>query len=110
MSVSGTCSIEPEKISSYLLNDAHPVGGPKSRFFKSFGFSSGEPFQLESALFRHATENQTIFEAQEEFGLKIVVACSIQTPDGRNPCVRSVWLKRYDSETYRLVSAYPAKR
>lgn len=30
--------VEHEKIVSYLLNDDHNVGGPKSRFFKRFGF------------------------------------------------------------------------
>ena len=30
--------VPPEKLTGYLLALAHPVGGPKARFFRAHGF------------------------------------------------------------------------
>ncbi|MGU3286342.1 DUF6883 domain-containing protein [Methylobacterium mesophilicum] len=36
-------SLDPRKISGYLLDETHIEGGPKARFFKRFGFGMHVP-------------------------------------------------------------------
>ncbi len=43
MSGSGPLRIPNDKIVFYLLNVDHPKGGPKARFFLSFGFDPTKP-------------------------------------------------------------------
>ncbi len=42
------------------------------------------------------------------YGTKFVVRCSIETPDGRSPCVFTVWMREEGNDLSRLVTAYPA--
>ena len=53
--------IAPEKIESYLLSEAHPVGRSKARFFRSLGFGRADSELLRQELLRIAAEG----EAQE---------------------------------------------
>ncbi|MBV9734399.1 MAG: hypothetical protein JO209_00715 [Acidisphaera sp.] len=41
------------------------------------------------------------------FGIKYVVRCVLTTPDGRDPCVLSVWIDDAVGRP-RFVTAYPA--
>ena len=41
---------------------------------------------------------------------KYVVRCAVETPDGRNPCIVSVWaIEEADRTRPRLLTAYPGK-
>jgi uncharacterized protein DUF6883 len=40
-------------------------------------------------------------------GTKYVLECAMDTPDGNNPCVRSVWIMEAGQNSPRLVTAYP---
>ena len=62
------------------------------------------------ALLHYAARNEVEKQEQIAHGSRVVVRCSLVTPDGRNPCIRTVWLRDTDSKTYRLITAYPAKR
>ncbi len=39
-----------EKLTDYLLNLSHPVGGPKARWFLALGYSPNRPEQLANDL------------------------------------------------------------
>ena len=49
--------IAPEKLTKYLLNPTHRIGGPKARFFMRFGFHPSRPDELADALLLLARSN-----------------------------------------------------
>jgi hypothetical protein len=100
-------AIDIAKISAYLLNARHPVGAAKAAFFFGFGFQEGEPERLRDAIMTHPVDNQVISTVTTPFGAKYVVQCMLNTPDGRNPCIRSIWVIEAIGMTPRLVTAYP---
>jgi hypothetical protein len=55
---------------------------------------------------RHGLENPVAEATSSPHGTKYLVACHIVTPDGRNPCIRSVWIDEGDQQP-RLVTAHP---
>jgi hypothetical protein len=83
--------IPDSKLSGYLLNSDHEVGGPKCRFLRRFGYKAGDTIILRHALESHATDNQAEFRGETEYGAKWAVRGRIQTPDGRDPYVTSIW-------------------
>ena len=100
-------TVRPEKVVDYLLNPAHPHGGPKARFFMAFGFSADRPQELVDALAGHFIDKvphrliQTPGKAP-----RIMFEGRIQSPDSRNPRVRTVWW--IDDELVgRFVTAVP---
>jgi len=95
------------KVRDYLLNDAHPDGASKSAYFQRFGFSPADAERLAEALALHArTRPVAGIRGQPPFGELFSLDCSVQTPDGRNPCIRTVWLIATDAAP-RFVTAYP---
>jgi len=95
------------KITDYLLNQNHSLGGSKAQFFLSFGFSSAQWQELAAALSEHAARTPAVETIPVAYGMKYLVRCGLQTPDGRNPCIVTVWMKDSDAPP-RLVTAYPA--
>lgn len=49
-----TAYVEEKKITDYLLNDTHPQGRSKARFFRSFGFVLERGEELSAALVKQA--------------------------------------------------------
>ena len=76
--------------------------------FVRFGFDPAIPFALEETLRAHPDENDVVAVSQTPFGIRSVVECTLLTPDGRNPGIRSVWLRETGSDAHRLVTAYPS--
>jgi hypothetical protein len=101
------CTVPEGKITGYLLDPDHRFGGPKARFFLALGFSQAEWRAMAAALAAHPALNPIESTTTTRHGAKYVVRCSLATPDGRNPCVVTVWMKDGDSPP-RLVTAYPA--
>jgi hypothetical protein len=83
--------IDPRKITHYLLDPNHRVGGPKSAFFFSHGFRLNNARQLEDALRQHAYDCDVVKIRDNGFGFIYTLEGALQTPDGRAPIVRSVW-------------------
>ncbi len=81
--------VPQEKLLGYLLNDEHPTGGPKARFFRQFGFNPESAKVFEEALKRHAVEGRVALTQLNQWALKYIVEEPLQTPDDRNPLVRS---------------------
>lgn len=103
-------TVEARKLSEYLMSADHPIGKSKAAFFSQFGFVRADLEALEKALCDHAMTQPVVEVKSSYHGTKYVVECACQTPDGRNPCINSVWITEPNNQAPRLVTAYPAKR
>jgi len=99
--------LDDRKITQYLLSTVHATGASKAKFFISFGFSPGNWAELKSALLNHPQNNRLTSRASNPFGQKFEVSCSLVTPDGRNPCIISVWIIESADPNPRFITAYP---
>jgi len=99
--------IEDGKIEKYLLNLAHDVGGSKAKFFEKFGYTISNSDDFTKAIKKHGNEREVEKTKESSYGIKYELECEIDTPDGRNPCIISVWMIDKDSDNPRLITAYP---
>jgi hypothetical protein len=99
--------VERKKIIEYLLSSSHPDGSAKARFFARFGFSEGEWRTLARALRQHARVHGVSGSIESKYGRRYSVDGSLETPDRRNPRIRTVWVLTKRSKSPRLVTAYP---
>ena len=99
--------VHREKITEYLLSIAHPDGRSKARFFSEFGFSLENWEILAEALRKHGTGYPIVKAVESDFGMRYNVEGELETPDGRRPRVRTVWILSRVSEPPRLITAYP---
>ena len=102
--------IEREKMTKYLLNDAHPDNGGKALFFAGLGFSAEGWLLLAKAFLRLARESEVGVSIESSHGIKYIVDGALITPFGTSPTVRTVWIVDQRSENPRLVTAYPVRR
>ena len=102
--------VEPAKITGYLLADEHPKGGSKARFLVKFGFNRAQWQVLERALLAQAANHDVTAIDETQHGLMYVINGAIETPDGRNPQIRTVWIIRYGDDSPRFVRARPLGR
>jgi hypothetical protein len=93
--------IADPKITEYLLKNPG-----KARFFVGFGFSLAQWQVLRDALLRHVGAHEYVKEILLDDGVKYVVEGALQSPDARNPRVRSVWMIDGGRSYPRLISAY----
>ena len=98
--------VPPEKLTAYLLNLAHPVGGSKARFFRAHGFDDDNAGVLASGL-RAIVRAGGASERPSPFGTKYVVAGDLPTPRGTVVQVETVWIVETGDDRPRLVTAYP---
>ncbi len=100
--------IDPRKVAGYLLDAAHPVGGPKAAFLASFGFRADDPGALIMALLDHVRTYDATALPSTPHGAKYVVIGALRSPDGTNPSVRTVWIIDVGGSVPRFVTAVPA--
>lgn len=101
-------AIVPEaKIRRYLLDLTSEHGQSKARFFLAFGFTMEAWGDLAEALRAHAVRQEVAGERQTPFGTHYNVEGPVQTPDGRDPHIRSVWKIERGTTVPVLVTAYP---
>jgi len=98
---------EQEKIAGYLLNPAHPDNGGKAAFFLSLGFRSADWQALAAALCKLAATDTVIKNVASPHGCKYVLDGRMETPCGKRPVVRTVWIVDDGLPAPRLVTAYP---
>jgi hypothetical protein len=99
--------VPPEKLADYLLSVTHRDGKSKAKFFMKFGFLSDKPELLEASLREHGLTQPVVQTQTSEHGVKYVLECAVLSSDGRNPCIRTVWVVDKGNEHPRLVTAYP---
>jgi hypothetical protein len=102
-----TAQVSEEKIRQYLLNTLHPDGSPKARFFALMGFRAEEWPVLAQALIRQASQSPITSRVESKHGCKYVVDGGLETPIGRTPRIRTVWIVDAGASIPRLVTAYP---
>lgn len=99
--------VEKGKIVDYLLCTDHPDGSSKARFFQRFGFTVEAWPVLAGALCRHGQENEAIITVESPYGTRYIVEGLLETPDGRQPRIRTVWIVEKEAQVPRLVTAHP---
>jgi hypothetical protein len=99
--------VEREKITDYLLNREHPDNGGKADFFIALGFLRNDWETLAMALRRLATRCPISQSMESVHGKKYIVDGAIETPVGKTPVVRTVWIVDSGETIPRLVTAYP---
>ena len=104
---STTAYVEEKKVVEYLLNLSHPDGKSKAKFFSAFGFSVGAWQVMGNALTAQGRNNTVTKVTSTQWGTRYEVDCHCPTPDGQDPCIRSVWEIRLDDSRPRLLTAHP---
>jgi hypothetical protein len=99
--------VESAKLADYLLSLAHRDGMEKAKFFMLFGFTRAQPEQFETALLKHGLTQPIVDVKTSEHGVKYVLECAVHSPDGRNPCIRSVWIVDAGKTSPRFITAFP---
>lgn len=99
--------VEREKIVEYLLNAAHPDNGGKAPFFMAFGFRPDDWGVFAAALRQLALNSPVSQNMETAHGTKYIVDGAIETPVGKTPVVRTVWIIDKGMDAPRLVTAYP---
>jgi len=97
-----------DKLSRYLLNPEHPVGGSKAQWFKeALGFTKDNMADLAKQVkFDPSTATQT---GATEFGTKFNQTISITGANGKTIDMTFAWIKNKDN-VVRLVTAIPEKK
>ena len=102
-------TIPPEKLSDYLLNPFHPVGGPKASWFLMLGYQTDATEILNADLLKLVGSSDDFDSLPDSFGVKYIVRGILRTPSGRLVSLQSIWMIENESDIPRLVSAYPAR-
>lgn len=100
--------VEKRKIRDYLLSPSHPQDSGKAAFFQLFGFGAAQWEVMRDALTWHPVANVVSKVTQSPHGTKYEVRCSTTSPDGRNPCITTVWIVE-GARSPRLVTAFPGQ-
>ena len=99
--------VERQKIVEYLLNREHPENGGKAEFFIALGFGTNDWEKMAAALRVLAINSSVSLTVESEHGKKYIVDGAIETPVGKTPMVRTVWIIDTGEKIPRLVTAYP---
>ena len=99
--------VEGVKLTDYLLNLFHPVGGAKARWFVSQGFSPDEPEALGEALLYIVKTSDNFESVETDYGIKYTVYGKLNCPNGDTPPVKSVWMSSPEEFHPLLVTTYP---
>jgi hypothetical protein len=98
-----------EKVTEYLLNPLHPVGGPKARWLAALGYCLESPKELADDLLGVVRKSEDFTVQSDVFGVKYAVKGSLITPSGRIARVLTIWMIENNTFFPRLVSAFPAR-
>ena len=101
--------VEREKVTQYLLSICSPGGSAKAIFFLGFGFSVEYWQDFADALRVHGYSHEVVRVVETVHGMRYHVEGAIQSPDGRNPRVRTVWQVDSGNENPRLITAHPIR-
>lgn len=99
--------VEREKIVEYLLNARHRYGASKARFFLKFGFEINDWSVFAESLRGHGRRHEVSRVRQTGWGPRYEIDGELNTPDGREPRIRTVWQFDKGQIAPRLITAYP---
>jgi hypothetical protein len=98
------CTVQDRKITHYLL--IHRPLDEKSGFFMAFGFTMQNWQVLAAALRQHGMQYDFVSMRPTPNGTNYELRCNLQTPDGRNPCIRTAW-EVIGNAPPNFITAYP---
>jgi len=98
-----------EKITDYLLAQAHRSGRAKAIFFLRVGFEIEKWAEIAAALQQHAIRNDVAGTIENRFGTRFRVEGPLLTPKGQSVHVRTIWFIESGTHIPRLVTAYPLR-
>ena len=104
-----TAWVEEQKVRRYLLDLDNPKGRAKAEYFMRRGFTLGAWEIMRDALVQQGVSNPVVKTTDTQYGKRYVVECSCPTPDGSNPCIRSVWEVVPTDKRPRLITAHAFK-
>jgi hypothetical protein len=99
--------VDRDKIEGYLLNPSHPDNGGKAQFFEGLGFHRSEWVVLAGAFKSLAGKAATAQSITSTHGKKYVIIGKIESPCGKSPKVKTIWIVDSGSDMARLITAYP---
>jgi hypothetical protein len=99
--------VAERKVTHYLLDPAHPVGGSKAAFFLRHGFTRARWQELADALRRHARDHQVVETEQTRHGVRYVIDGQLVAPNADRLNIRSAWYIDAGGRTPRFVTAHP---
>ena len=103
-------TVDQSKVVEYLLSKGHPEGQGKAAFFSMFGFRAHRWRTFARALRDHGATGEVTDVSESRYGTRYSVDGPMETPSGRNPRVRTVWIVDSERGGPRLVTAYPLRR
>ena len=101
--------VERGKIANYLLSLTNPRGKSKAEFFLDFGFNSNNWEGLAGALKVQGASNEVVRIVETAYGPRYSVDGMIETLDGRNPQIKTVWQFDTGTDYPRLITARPLR-
>lgn len=96
----------PAKVQAFLLNERHAGNNGRAKFFALFGFSTVGWEVLRAALLARVAVNPVVDTETTQHGTTYTVRCALPSPDGRNPCIFTVWTIE-PSGGPKFVTAFP---
>ena len=102
--------VEREKITGYLLSTVDSTDPSKPDFFLRFGFSADNWQAFAEALILQGASHEVVRIDETIYGLRYHVHGIIETPDGRNPWIKTVWQVAAGTDFPRLITAHPLRR
>ena len=102
--------VDREKIVGYLLSEDQPPERRKAGYFSRFGFRVEQWDIFAEALRIHGASHEVAEIEDSDYGLRYLIDGILQTPDGRNPRVRTVWQIDRGYNHPRFITAHPLRR
>lgn len=98
--------VDREKVTDYLLCVTHPEGSGKAEFFCRFGFRLENWVALADALRKHGASHSVAKSVESSYGTRYALEGELESPDGRNPRVRTIWIIERGTKIPRLITAH----
>ena len=102
--------VSKAKVVDYLMNERHPDGRSKAKFFLAQGFVSENWNLLATILKEHYLTALSVHKERIIWGEVHIVEAPLHPKSGRMRLIRTVWVIENESQLVRLVTAYPIKR
>lgn len=97
-----------DKLTRYLLNADHPVGGSKAKWFKeALGYTQSNMDDLAKQIVFDPTK--AVQTGITEYGTKFNQSISITGANGKVIDVTFAWMKSAEDDVVRLVTSIPTK-
>lgn len=99
--------VERGKIVDYLLSVNVPKDKNKVGFFSHFGFHLDRWEEFAAALKAHGAAYAVIDIRESDKDVRYGVVGTIETPDGRNPRIKTAWQIMRGDTVPRFLTAHP---